>query len=82
MSTFLELASAPFFAATAFLTALGIYGIRADETFGDIAGTMLLIVAAGSLWLGCVLLGLSKIVDQLDDLRARPTKDRLEEVAN
>ena len=53
-----------------------MYGIRADETFGEIAGTVLLVVAAVSLWLGCVLLGLSKIIDQLDDRRYRPTMDR------
>lgn len=55
MSTFISLASAPFLVATAFLTVLGIYGIRTDEAIGDIAGTMLLVAAAGSLWLGCVL---------------------------
>lgn len=76
MSTFLGLASAPFFAAIVFLTFLGVNGNRHDETFGDIAGAMLLVAAAGALWLGCVLLGLSKIIDQLDDVRARLTNDR------
>lgn len=82
MSTLISLASAPFLAATAFLTVLGIYGIRTDEAFGDIAGTMLLVAAAGSLWLGCVLLGLSKTTDQLDDLRVRSPKDRHEQTAD
>lgn len=81
MSTFINLASAPFLAATAFLTVLGIYGIRTDETYGDIAGTMLLVAAAGALWLGCVLLGLSKIIDQLSELRALSTRERHEQSA-
>lgn len=82
MSTFISLASAPFLVATAFLTVLGIYRIRTDEAFGDIAGNMLLAAVAGSLWLGCVLLGLSRIIDQLDDLRVGPTRDRHEQTAS
>ena len=82
MSTFINLASAPFLVATAFLTALGIYGIRTDEAFGDMAGAMLLVAAAGSLWLGCVLLGLSKIIDHLDDIRVSSTRERHQQIAD
>ena len=82
MSTFLKFASAPFLAVTAFLTFLGVNGIRTDEPLGDFAGIVLLVAAAGSLWFGCVLLGLSKVIDQLDGLRFRSTRDRHEQVAD